>query len=193
MCSALNCHGSFLHCFWIFKIIGCSYINKHSLLTVSRGVGSLSILLIKFLMHGAKKTYKCTGWSLRCVHTMPRSRMQHMAALLRGKSCSAYATNSIASTLKNNFLQTQKLRNKTSELRLIFFCNWLMPFWNPLLIIYRVANLWWDRHFADRIFMLHGMLRHAEALPKPRHIDVHIIHAICRMARPHIVSFCHAA
>ncbi len=92
---------------------------------------------------------------------MPRSRMQHTTALPRGKSCSAYAANSIVSTLKKNFLQTyfrlQKLWNETSELRLIFFSNWLMPFWNPL-----AANLWWDRHFADRIFML----RHAEALSK---------------------------
>ncbi len=35
---------------------------------------------------------------LRCVHTMPRGRMQHTAALLRGKSCLAYAANAIVST-----------------------------------------------------------------------------------------------
>ncbi len=34
-----------------------------------------------------------------------------------------------------------------------------MPFWNPLLVICRAANFWWDRHFADQIFMP----RHAEA------------------------------
>ncbi len=92
---------------------------------------------------------------------MPCGRMQHTAALPCGNSCSAYATKSIESTLKKNFLQTnfrlQKLWNETSELRLIFFSNWVMPFWNPLLIICCAANLWWDRHFADRIFMPHGM------------------------------------
>ncbi len=71
-----------------------------------------------------------------------------------------------------------------------FFSNWLMPFWNPLLIICHAANLWWNRHFADWIFISHGMLWHTEALPKPRRIDVHIILAICRMARPHFVAFC---
>ncbi len=35
---------------------------------------------------------------VRCVHTMPRGRMQHTAALPRGKSCSSYAANAIAST-----------------------------------------------------------------------------------------------
>ncbi len=66
---------------------------------------------------------------------MPWGRMQ---------SCSAYAANAIASTWKKNFLQTffglQKLWNETSELCLIFFSNWLIPFWNPLLIICRVAS-----------------------------------------------------
>ncbi len=36
--------------------------------------------------------------NLRCVHTMPRRRMQHTAALSRGKSCSAYAANAIMFT-----------------------------------------------------------------------------------------------
>ncbi len=75
---------------------------------------------------------------------MPRGRMQHTAALPRGKSCSAYAANAIVSTWKNNFLQTffrlQKLWNKTWELCLIFFSNWLIPFWNPLLTICCVAS-----------------------------------------------------
>ncbi len=94
--------------------------------------------------------------------------------------------------IKNNFLQTyfrlQKLWNETSELCLIFFSNWLMPFWNPLLIISHAANLWRDWHFADRIFMP----QHAEALPKPCYIDVHIILAICHTARPHFLAFCRA-
>ncbi len=55
---------------------------------------------------------------------MPHGRMQHIAALLRGKSCSAYAANAIVSLLKKNFLQwLQKLCNETSELRLTFFSN----------------------------------------------------------------------
>ncbi len=74
---------------------------------------------------------------------MPRGRMQHTAALPRSKSCSAYAANAIASTWKKNFLQTcfrlPKLWNEISELGLIFFSNWLMPFWNPLLICRAVS------------------------------------------------------
>ncbi len=72
---------------------------------------------------------------LRCVHTMPRGKMQYTAALPHGKSCSAYAANAITSTWKKNFLQTffrlQKLWNETGEICLIFFSNWLIPFLNP--------------------------------------------------------------
>ncbi len=79
----------------------------------------------------------------RCVHTTLRGRMQHTAASPRGKSCSANAANAIMSTWKNNFLQTffrlQKLWNETGELCLIFFSNWLIPFWNPLLVKCRAA------------------------------------------------------
>ncbi len=75
---------------------------------------------------------------------MPCGRMQHTAALPRGKSYSAYASNAIASTRKKNFLQTffrlPKLWNEIGELGLIFFFNWLIPFWNPLPIICRVAS-----------------------------------------------------
>ncbi len=59
---------------------------------------------------------------------MPCGRMQHTAALLRGKSYSAYAANLIASTLKKNFLQTIRQVTKTVEQDLIFFFIWLMPF-----------------------------------------------------------------
>ncbi len=62
--------------------------------------------------------------TVRRIHTMPRGRTQDPAAVPRGKSCSAYALNSIASTLKKNFLLTyfrlQKLWNETSEFCLIF-------------------------------------------------------------------------
>ncbi len=62
---------------------------------------------------------------LRYVHTMPRGRMQHTAALPRSKSCSAYAAHAIASTWKKNFLQTffglPKLWNAIGELGVIFF------------------------------------------------------------------------
>ncbi len=52
-----------------------------------------------------------------------------------------------------------------------------------------MANLWWNQHFANQIFIP----QHAEALPKPRHINVHIILIICHMARLHFVAFCHVA
>ncbi len=37
------------------------------------------------------------------------------------------------------------------------------------------------------------MPRHKETLPKPHRINVYIILAICRAARPHFVPFCHVA
>ncbi len=76
-------------------------------------------------------------------------------------------------------------------------------FKNPLLIICRAKNYVYitvdDKYqcgkplmrptFADRIFMPQC----AEAQPEPRRIDVHIILAICQVARPHFVTFCRAA
>ncbi len=46
---------------------------------------------------------------------MPRDRMQHIAALPSGKSCSVYAANLIVSTLKNNCLLTIFQVTKTVE------------------------------------------------------------------------------
>ncbi len=145
---------------------------------------------------------------------MPRSRMQHIAALPCGKSCSAYAANWFASTLKNYFLLTTVqvtktveliLKKTTSKLRMIFLSDWLFQFWNFLpsyaspkimstlqsMANIDVAKLWWD--FAKQFFMPAGLSQHAEALPKLRHIDVHIILASYRVARPHFVAFCHTA
>ncbi len=125
--------------------------------------------------------------------------MQHITALLRGKSYSTYAINLIVSTLKKIFLliifQVTKtveltLKNTTSEIYLIFYLtswrNFEIPY--PSYAVSKVtstqkltanigaANLLWDPYFANRIFML----RHAEALPKPRRIDIHIILDIYR-------------
>ncbi len=77
---------------------------------------------------------------LRCIHTMPRGRMQHTAALPRGKSCSPVRSRPHE---KKNFLQTfrlPKLWNEIGKLVLIFSPNWLIPFWNTLLIICCVAS-----------------------------------------------------
>ncbi len=76
---------------------------------------------------------------------MPHGRMQHTAALSHGESCSAYAANKIAFTWKKKkilhiFFRLQKLWNKTSELCLTVFSNWLITFWNPSLIICRAAS-----------------------------------------------------
>ncbi len=46
---------------------------------------------------------------------MPRGRMQHTAALLRGKSCSAYAANAITSTWKKEFFANLLQVTKTVE------------------------------------------------------------------------------
>ncbi len=80
---------------------------------------------------------------------MPHSRMKHIAVLPCSKSCSAYATNLIASILENNFLLTifqvtkiveLTLKNKTSKFPLIFLSDWLMQFWNNLLTICHSKN-----------------------------------------------------
>ncbi len=39
-----------------------------------------------------------------------------------------------------DLLQVPKLLNEIGKLGLIFFSNWLIPFWNPLLIICRTAS-----------------------------------------------------
>ncbi len=53
------------------------------------------------------------------------------------------------------------------QLCLIFFSNWLILFWTPLLIICRPAS-WWDQWFADQIFRLLSIERHAAAKPTQR-------------------------
>ncbi len=80
---------------------------------------------------------------------MPHGRMQHIAAMPRSRSCSAYAANLFASTLKKNFsltiFQVTKtvqltLNNTTSKLCRIFLSDWLLQFWNSLLIICHAKN-----------------------------------------------------
>ncbi len=143
--------------------------------------------------------FSCTG-TIRLVHTMPCGRMQHIAALLRGKSCSAYAASLNASTLKNHFLLTIFQVTKPVELTMktqpAFFyptgwCNFETLYSSyavpkitstlHLMANIGTANLWWDWYFADQIFMP----QHTEALPKQHRTDVHIILSICRAARPH--------
>ncbi len=108
------------------------------------------------------------------VHTMPCGRMQHTAALPCGKSCSAYAANAIASTWKKHFLQTffrlPNLWNENSELGLIFSSNWLIPFWNPLLIICRVASF----DGTDNLPMEFLGCAASNGMPQPSQCNVHI-------------------
>ncbi len=105
---------------------------------------------------------------------MLRGRMQHTAALPHGKSSSAYTTNMITSTWKKNFLQTffrlPKLWNEVGELVLIFFSNWLIPFWNPLLIICHAASFDGTDNLPIKI------LDHAASngMPQPSRCKVHI-------------------
>ncbi len=124
---------------------------------------------------------------------MPRGRMQQSAALLRSKSCSAYAANAIALHEKN-FLQTffslQKLWNETGELSLIFFLKLAdnhfetpMPAWLPLMgsTIYR-SN-----------FQPRSIEWHAAAEPMQHS---HILAAwcdFCCAALPQCAAVCHAA
>ncbi len=123
---------------------------------------------------------------LRCIHTMPRSRMQHTAALSRGRNCSAYAANAIASTWKKNLVQTffrlPKLWNKISELGLIFFSNWLIPFWNPLLIICHAVSF--DGTNNLRIeFLGHAASNGTPQLSR-RSVHIYLWHGATFAARP---------
>ncbi len=77
---------------------------------------------------GLIRTVGGGNYVLLSLWTMPRGRMQHTAALPRGKSCSAYAASAITSTWKKNFLQTffrlQKLWNETGELWFFSQTGW---------------------------------------------------------------------
>ncbi len=104
---------------------------------------------------------------------MPRGRMQHTAALPCDKSCSAYAANAVASTWKKNFLQTfrlPKLWNDIGELGLIFFLNWLIPFWNLLLIICRAASF----NGTDNLPIEFLSRAASNGMPQPSRRNVHI-------------------
>ncbi len=122
---------------------------------------------------------------------MPCGRMQHTAALPRDKSCSAYAVNAIASTWKKNFLQTfyrlPKLWNEIGKLGLIFFSNWLIPFWNPLLIIRRCAA-----SFDETDNLPIKFLGRAAKPTQCPHILV-ALRNFRRAALPHFAAVCHAA
>ncbi len=101
------------------KFLGCAVSNS----MLQPGWCNIYI----YLRHGATfATWHSVDVPLRCIRAMPmpRGRIQQIAAFLRGKSCLAYIANSIASSIKNNFLERlQKLWNETSKLRLIFSPN----------------------------------------------------------------------
>ncbi len=105
---------------------------------------------------------------------MPRGKMQHTAALPRGKSWSAYAANAIMSKWKKNFLQTffrlPKLWNEIGELGVIFFSHWLIPFWNPLFIICRTASFDGTNNLPIK-FLGHAA---SNGMPQPSRRNVHI-------------------
>ncbi len=91
---------------------------------------------------------------LRCVHTMPRGRMRHTAALPHDKSCSAYAANAIVSTWKKNFWQTffrlQNLWNRLVNFVWFFFSQtgWYVAGFKsgPKDNIWRGAPFWSKKH-----------------------------------------------
>ncbi len=71
---------------------------------------------------------------------MPCGRMQHTAALPRGKSCLAYAANAIASTFFADLFSGYQNCGTRSANLVWFFFKWLIPFWNPLFIKCRTAS-----------------------------------------------------
>ncbi len=93
---------------------------------------------------------------------MPHCRMQHNAALLLGKSCSAYTAKLITSKLKKNYLPTIFIFTKTVE--------WETPKHHMPHQKLHLHYSWWqilarqtfdDTDTSDRIFMPHGILQHA--------------------------------
>ncbi len=111
------------------------------------------------------------------------------------KSCSAYAANAIAFTWKNNFLQTffglQKLWNETGELYLIFSSNWLILFWNSLLIICHTASF--DGTDNLPIEFLNRAALNGIPQSSWRNIHIYLQHGATFAARPcQVVPLCAA-
>ncbi len=131
----------------------------------------------------------------RSVHTMPCGRMQYIEAFPCSKSCLAYAANAIASTWKKNFLQTffrlQKLWNGAGKLGLIFFSNWLIPFWNPLLITCHVA--FFDGTNNLPIEFLGCAASNGMSQPSRCNVHIYLRHGVTFAAQPcHAVLLCAA-
>ncbi len=88
-------------------------------------------------------------------HYATRQNATHCNFAMRQK-CSAYAANAIASTWKNNFLQTffrlQKLWNEIGELLSDFFLKLADTILKPFTHHMPRGFLWGDRQFADQIF-----------------------------------------
>ncbi len=88
------------------------------------------------------------------------------------------------------FLQTfrlQKLWNETGELCLIFFSNWLIPFWNPYSSYAATNNLLIE--FLG-CATSNGMLQ-----PSRRNVHIYLRHGTTFAARPcrTVAAVCHAA
>ncbi len=117
---------------WWMKLRNLTLL--YIIFTLSYNHHQIRSMLWLYLINSSTRysSFELLFWN---VHTMLCGRMQHTAALRRCNSCSAYAANASASTWKKNFWWTffrlQKLWNETGELCLIFFSNWLIPFWNP--------------------------------------------------------------
>ncbi len=105
---------------------------------------------------------------------MSHGRMQHTVALPRSQSCSAFAANAIAFAWKKNSLQAffrlQKLWNEIGEVGLIFFSNWLIPFWNPLLIICCAASFDKTDNLPIKVLGCSA----SNGMPQPSRLKIHI-------------------
>ncbi len=114
---------------------------------------------------------------------MPRDRMQHIVTLPHGKSCSAYATNLIASTLKIivcwPYFQLQKLWNEKHVFFafLVYICT--QKFWNPLLVICCTKNYVYTT--------VDGKYRHGKPLTRPILLIEFSCHTACHgMQKPRL-------
>ncbi len=103
---------------------------------------------------------------------MQRGGMRRTAALPRGKSCSAYTTNAIASTWKKNFFadlfQVTKTVERDRWTCSDFFLQLADTILKPLTHHMLRGFFWWNRQFADRIFRPRSIERHAAAKPTQR-------------------------
>ncbi len=132
-------------------------------------------------------------WLLKGASTLCRATEYNTLQLCRAAKVVRHMPPMRSHPHEKSFLQTffrlQKLWNKTGEVCLIFFSNWMTPFWNPLLIICCAASFDGTDNLPIKFLGRAESKRHAAAEPTQR---PHILAAwrdICCAALPHCAAW----